>query len=139
MRARLAVALALAATTAGCGGDDADHANHAAPKAVQATLALERPIGAGADAGTAAGHHQPDAIASTSLPRFTIRGTVRPAGSAVTIRDVRSGDRTTATVSSDGRFAARIDRLRRGQNDFVIHARAPGHRPWSADVTITRR
>lgn len=102
-----------------------------------ATLELDRPT-APPDAGTAGGHRAPDGIGATSRTRLVVRGTVAPAGSAVTIRDARMGRRAPGRVAA-GRFTVVASRLRRGPNRFVIEARAPGHRPFAADVTITRR
>jgi hypothetical protein len=42
-------------------------------------------------------------------------------------------------VGADGRFRARARMLRRGANRFVLQGTAAGLRPWTVDVSITRR
>jgi hypothetical protein len=65
-------------------------------------------------------------------------GRVAPAASRVTLRPER-GERTPVRVGGDGRFRARAAGLRRGQNRFVLEARAGGMAPWTAEISITRR
>ncbi len=42
-------------------------------------------------------------------------------------------------VGADGRFRARARKLERGANRFVLEGSSPGLRPWTVDVSITRR
>jgi hypothetical protein len=123
-----------------CGGEDEPAAERPErPRIVIGTVDLERPPAGAPDAGTSGGHRAPDAIASTSRTSLTIRGTVKPAQSRVVIRDGDTRREEAARVEAGGRFVAEAAGLRRGPNAFVIEGRARGYRPWSIDVSITRR
>jgi hypothetical protein len=137
---RLVCAAALAGLLVACGGEDERAAERPErPRIVTGTVDLERPPAGAPDAGTSGGHRAPDAIASTARTSLTIRGTVKPAQSRVVIRDGDTRREETARVEAGGRFVAEAANLRPGPNAFVIEGRARGHRPWSIDVSITRR
>jgi hypothetical protein len=124
-----------------CGGGDEEQPARQPerPRIVTGSVDLERPPAGAPDAGTQGGHQAPDAIASTSRASLTIRGTVKPAQSRVVIRDGDTRREQAARVEAGGRFVAEASGLRRGPNAFVIEGRARGYRPWSIDVSITRR
>jgi hypothetical protein len=128
---RLVAMGALAAALTGC-GEKEEPPLSAAPTAVELTADLPRAPAAPPDAGAQAGHRAPDHAATTAGRTFSFRGRVRPAGSRISL----SG----GEVRMDGgRFRARVDRLRRGENTFVLQATAPGLRPARLDIAITRR
>jgi hypothetical protein len=136
MRRRLAVLALAAGLLAGCG----EKAEPTAPKvtAVTGTLDLERPAPGSPDAGTATGHREPDATASTTRASLVFSGRVEPATSRLTLRP--AGGRATAVdVADDGSFRARARKLERGENRFVLEGRAGRLTPWKADISITRR
>jgi hypothetical protein len=156
----VAVLLALA----GCGGSDqspgsvstlsargdADNdgvpnARDAAPrdasvgaKAVRGDVDLRQGGAAVPDGGTMAGHHA-EAIATTSRSAVTVTGRVDPATARVSARERRSGRLTRAVVDERGGFVLTLRRLRRGQNDFTLMGRAPGHDSWRLALSVTRR
>jgi hypothetical protein len=123
-----------------CGGDGDQAADRPErPRIVTGTVELERPPAGAPDAGTSGGHHAPDAIASTSRTSLAVRGKVEPAHSRVLIRDRDTDGERAARVDPDGRFVVEASGLRRGPNAFVVQGRARGYRPWTIDVSITRR
>jgi hypothetical protein len=158
----LVIAILLALT--GCGGSDqsresgstlsanadADNdgvpnARDAAPrdasvgaKAVRGKVDLEQGGAAVPDGGTMAGHHA-EAIAITSRPAVTVTGRVDPATARVTALERRSGRVTRAAVDDHGEFHLTLRGLRRGQNDFTLLGRAPGHSSWRIALSVTRR
>jgi hypothetical protein len=132
--------VAMACLLVACGGEDAEPAKRPKrPRIVTGTVDLERPAAGAPDAGTQGGHRAPDAVASTSRASLTVSGRVKPAQSRVLIRDDDTGRERPARVEAGGRFTAEAAGLRRGPNAFVIEGRANGHRPWSIEVSITRR
>ena len=46
---------------------------------------------------------------------------------------------TSGRTDADGRFSVRARRLKRGANRIVLRGTSPGLRPWTVDVSITRR
>jgi hypothetical protein len=138
MPARPIAALVLATVAlAGCG--EKPEPDVSKPTAVTGTLDLARPAApANPDAGTTAGHRAPDATASTRRSTLSFTGRVQPPSTRVTL--AREGGRAAAVdVGVDGRFRARARKLERGANRFVLRATSPGLRPWTVDVSITRR
>jgi hypothetical protein len=134
--ARLA-ALALAAVAlAGCG--EKDEPDVSRPTAVTGTLDLARPAPGPPDGGTVAGHRAADATATTRRSALAFTGRVAPPASRVTLAPA-GGAPAAVDVGADGRFRARAQKLRRGQNRFVLEATAPGLRAWKVDLSITRR
>ena len=132
-----AVLLAALLTLAGCGAKPEPPAP-ATGGAVSGSVDMERPTGAGADAGTAGGHRQPAGVASTRGSAYVIRGTVRPPGARVSILNRDTRERATAEVSSSGDFRARAAGLRRGVNRVAVTGRRSGLARWSVEVTVTR-
>jgi hypothetical protein len=158
----LVIAVLLALT--GCGGSDqsprsgstlsakgdADNdgvlnARDAAPRdasvgarAVRGTVDLKQGGAAVPDGGTMAGHHA-EAIAITSRSAVTVTGTVDPATARVSARERRSGRLAHAVVNDHGKFNLTLRGLRRGQNDFTLLGRAPGHYSWRIALSVTRR
>jgi len=137
MSARGVAALLLAAVAlAGCG--EKPEPDVSKPTAVTGTLDLARPTAPNPDGGTVAGHRAPDATASTRRSALAFTGRVQPASSTVTL--ARKGERAAAVdVGADGRFRARARKLERRVNHFVLEATSPGLRPWTVDISITRR
>lgn len=132
------VAALLLATLALSGCGEKPEPDVSKPTAVTGTLDLARPAPGSPDAGTTAGHRAPDATASTRRSALAFTGRVQPPSSRVTL--VRAGGRPAAVdVDADGRFSARARKLRQGANRFVLRATAPRLRPWTVDVSITRR
>ena len=158
----LVIAVLLALT--GCGGSDqsprsgstlsatgdADNdgvlnARDAAPqdasvgaRAVRGKVDLKQGGAAVPDGGTMAGHHA-EAIAMTSRSEVTVTGTVDPATARVSARERRSGRLAHAVVNDHGKFHLTLRALRRGQNDFTLLGRAPGHYSWRIALSVTRR
>ena len=137
-RAKAAAALLLAAfALAGCG--EKEEPDVSRPTAVTGTLDLARPAApANPDAGTQAGHRAPDATASTRRSALAFTGSVEPPSSRVTLAP-EGGQPAAVEVGADGRFRARARGLKRGANRFVLEGSSPGLRPWTVDVSITRR
>jgi hypothetical protein len=158
----LVIAVLLALT--GCGGSDrsprsgstlsangdADNdgvanARDAAPrdasvgaKAVRGEVDLDQGGAAVPDGGTTAGHHA-EAITITSHSAVTVTGRVDPATARVSARERRSGRLTRALVDDHGEFHLTLRGLRRGQNEFRLMGRAPGHNSWRTALSVTRR
>jgi hypothetical protein len=75
---------------------------------------------------------------ATKRSSFAFTGHVEPASSLVTLR--RAGRSAAAVdVGADGGFRARVRKLKRGANRFVLEGRSSGLRPWKVDITITRK
>ncbi len=137
MWARRGAALLLATVAlAGCG--EKPEPDVSKPTAVTGTLDLARPAPANPDAGTTAGHRAPDATATTRRSALAFTGTVEPPSSRVTLAPA-GGQPAAVEVGADGRFRARARKLERGANRFVLQGSSPGLRPWTVDVSITRR
>jgi hypothetical protein len=102
------------------------------PPQVSATVDLEKPRAGPPDAGTAAGHGNEAAIATTSSDVFSFTGRVDPADS-----DVRVSDGVVRTEPS-GRFTVATVSPASGTKELRIEATRAGHRPWSLDVRLTR-
>jgi hypothetical protein len=158
----LVIAVLLALT--GCGGNDrspgsgstlrangdADsdgvlNARDAAPqdasvgaKVVRGKVDLKQGGAAVPDGGTMAGHHA-EAIAITSRSALTVTGRVEPATARVSARERRSARLTHAVVNDHGKFHLTLRGLHRGQNDFTLLGRAPGHDSWRIALSVTRR
>ena len=97
------------------------------PTAVTGTLDLARPAPA-----------RSDATATTTRSALAFAGRVEPPSSRVTL--AREGQQPSAVeVGADGRFRARARALKRGANRFMLQGSSPGLRPWTVDVSITRR
>ena len=108
------------------------------PTAVTGTLDLARPAPANPDAGTdrrppRAGRDRHDAALGARVHR-----PVEPPSSRVTLAPA-GGQPAAVEVGADGRFRARARKLERGANRFVLQGSSPGLRPWTVDVSITRR
>ena len=130
-RALVLAALALA----GCG----EKPEPAGPTEVTGSVDLERPSApANPDAGTQAGHRAPDAAATTRGSTFAFTGRVRPAVARVALTPPR-GRSAVVRKGGDGQFRAEARKLRRGANRYVLRGTAPGLRPWTVDISITRR
>jgi hypothetical protein len=161
---KLPLVIAVLLALAGCGGSDqspgsgstlsatgdADNdgvlnARDAAPedasvgaKAVRGQVDLNQGGAAVPDGGTMAGHHA-EAIAITSRSAVTVTGRVAPATARVSARERRSGRLAHAIVNDRGEFNLTLRGLRRGQNDFTLLGRAPGHYTWRIALSVTRR
>jgi hypothetical protein len=136
MSARRAAALLAAVALAGCG--EKPEPDVSKPTAVTGTLDLARPAPGAPDGGTIAGHRAPDATATTRRSALAFTGRVEPPSGRVTL--AREGRRPAAVqVGADGRFRARARKLERGANRFVLRGTSPGLRPWTVDISITRR
>jgi hypothetical protein len=110
---------------AGCG--EKPEPDVSKPTAVTGTLDLARPAQADADA-----------TATTRRSALAFTGRVAPPSSRVTL--ARAGQQPSAVeVGADGRFRARARALKRGANRFVLQGSSPRLRPWTVDVSITRR
>jgi hypothetical protein len=125
--------------------DGVPNARDAAPqdasvgaKAVRGKVDLEQGGAAVPDGGTMAGHHA-EAIAITSRSAVTVTGRIDPATARVSARERRSGTLTHAVVNGHGEFHLTLRGLRRGQNDFTLLGRAPGHASWRIALSVTRR
>jgi len=137
MWASRAAALLLATVAlAGCG--EKPEPDVSKPTAVTGTLDLARPAAGNPDAGTTAGHRAPDATATTRRSALAFTGKVDPPSSRVTLAP-EGGQPGAVQVGADGRFRARARKLERGANRFVLQGSSPGLRPWTVDVSITRR
>ena len=134
---RGAALLLATVAVAGCG--EKPEPDVSKPTAVTGTLDLARPAApANPDAGTTAGHRAPDATATTRRSALTFTGRVEPPSSRITL--AREGEEPAGVrVGADGRFRARARELERGANRFVLQGSSPGLRPWTVDVSITRR
>ena len=164
VRWKLPLVIAVLLALTGCGGSDqspgsgstlradgdADNdgvpnARDAAPndasvgaKVVRGKVDLQQGGAAVPDGGTMAGHHA-EAIAITSHSAMTVTGTVEPATARVSARERRSGGLAHAVVNDHGEFHLTLRGLHRGQNDFTLLGRAPGHYSWRIALSITRR
>lgn len=164
MHRKLPLVIAVFLALTGCGGSDqspgsgstlsakgdADNdgvlnARDAAPqdasvgaKAVRGKVDLKQGGAAVPDGGTMAGHHA-EAIAITSRSAVTVTGRVDPATARVSARERRSGRRIHAVVNDHGEFHLTLRGLHRGQNDFTLLGRAPGHYSWRIALSVTRR
>ena len=134
LAALLVVALLL---LAGCGAKPEPPAS-AMRGAVAGSVDMEKPAGAGADAGTEAGHRRPAGMASTRSSAYTIRGKVQPASAEVSILNRDTRKRAAADVSGAGSFRTRAAGLRRGVNHIAITGRRADLAPWRLEVTVTR-
>jgi hypothetical protein len=130
MLSRVALLALVAALLAGCGEKPEPAASRVT--AVTGTVDLERPA-APPDAGTEGGHRAPW-TATTSRSSFAFDGRVEPESSQVTLRP-----RGAVDVGGDGTFRARVRKLKRGANRFVLEARSPGLTPWKVDISISRK
>ena len=131
--------------TADADNDGVPNARDAAPqdasvgaKTVRGKVDLEQGGAAVPDGGTMAGHHA-EAIAITSRSTVTVTGTVDPATARVSARERRSDRPVQAVVDDHGRFQLTLRGLRRGQNEFTLLGRAPGHSSWRIALSVTRR
>jgi hypothetical protein len=125
--------------------DGVPNARDAAPqdasvgaKAVRGKVNLDQGGAAVPDGGTTAGHHA-EAIAITSRSAVTVTGRVDPATARVSARERPSGRLTHAVVDDHGEFRLTLRGLRRGQNDFTLVGRSPGHDSWRIALSVTRR
>jgi hypothetical protein len=161
---KLTLFIAVLVALTGCGGSDrspssgstlrangdADNdgvpnARDAAPqdasvgaKAVRGKVDLEQGGAAVPDGGTLAGHHA-EAVAITSRSVVTVTGSVDPATARVSARERGSRTLTHAVVDDHGEFHLTLRGLRRGQSDFTLLGRAPGHSSWRIALSVTRR
>ena len=78
------------------------------------------------------------ATATTRRATLAFNGTVKPPSSRVALTPPH-GRSAIVKRGSDGAFRAEARKLRRGQNHFVLEGTAPGLRPWTVDVSITRK
>src|SRR5918995_5536529 len=81
---RIAVALSLALLVVGCGGGGTE--KDAPRRAVTATVALTKATGGAPDGGTAAGHGNDVANATTAVDVFSFTGKGEPPATQVTAR-----------------------------------------------------
>jgi hypothetical protein len=105
------------------------------PATVQARIDLEREAAGPPDAGSQAGHRGGGAQGRATSSRFEFTGTAQPSDARVTV------DGADAQVDGRGAgvFVVRVRGLRRGATELTVRATAPGLKPWSETVTITRR
>ena len=98
-------------------------------------LDLQREEAGQPDAGTQTGHQGGGAKARTTRARFEFTGTAQPSEARVTIE----GADAQVDHRRDGVFIVTVRGLRRGATELTVRASAPGLKPWSEAVTITRR
>lgn len=138
---RLLAVTVVASVLAACGRDGTEErpsADQSRPTAV--AVQIEPSGGAGPsgppDAGVAAGHGADTTVLATGSVA-TISGTVQPTGSTVKLSG--PDGTSTADVSLEGGFRARVTGLRRGANTVRLDATAPGRPPWQRDLRVVRR
>jgi len=121
---RLAALLLATAALAGCG--EKPEPDVTKTTAVTGTVDLAR--------------SGPRAPATAATPRSSLAftGRVRPATARVTLTPA-GGAAGAVRVTGSGAFRARARKLARGRNRFLLKGTAPGLRPWTLDVAITRR
>jgi len=117
---------------AGCGAN-APAPTPGSAAAVRATLELDRPPGGSPDGGTVGGHRGGGYEAAVEGTTLAFAGRVRPADAAIAV----AGAPGAVARAAGGRFVVRLRGL--GRRTVVrVTARAPGHRPWTEAVTVTR-
>jgi hypothetical protein len=133
--------MSLTALIAGCGSNDEGERTAAPPptsphpRAVQASLDLEREAPGSPDAGTEAGHRGGGATATADGPSFEFAGSTRPSDARVTV----AGADARVEHRRRGVFVVRLRGLRPGPNKLTVRATAPRFEPWTETVTLTRR
>lgn len=115
---------------AGCGGGDDPPDRE---RVVTAEIDLPGAGQAGPpDAGTARGHGAEGLIGTTSTGVFSFTGRVDPPDSRVTV------SRGAVRVEPSGRFTVAVASPASGSRPLRVDAAKPGHRPWRAEVRVTR-
>jgi hypothetical protein len=132
---RVAALLLATVALAGCGEKPEPDVSRAA--AVTGTVDLDRAAPAVPDAGTTAGH-KAGAAATTRRSALSFTGHVQPPSARLALAPPR-GRAGAVNAGSDGGFRARVSKLRRGLNRFVLRGTSPGLRPWTIDVAVTRK
>ena len=143
MTVRTALILLLSTCAwAACGDDEQAARQSVSPsqtpeglRVVQGYLDLQREEAGPPDAGTQTGHQGGGAKARTTRPRFEFTGTAQPSGARVTVE----GADAQVDHRRDGVFIVTVRGLWRGATELTVRASAPGLKPWSEAVTITRR
>ena len=74
----------------------------------------------------------------TAAPALAFTGSVKPPTAHVRLTPP-GGRQAVVKRGADGAFRAEARKLRRGQNRFVLEGTSPGLRPWTVDVSITRK
>jgi hypothetical protein len=141
VRTALVMLLSTSALAA-CGGNEPGSSPSAPPKetsdrpaTVEAYIDLERGAAGPPDAGSQAGHRGGGPQGRATSSRFEFTGTAQPSEARVTVEGADAQvDRGRA-----GGFVVRVRGLRRGATELTVRATAPGLKPWSEMVTITRR
>jgi hypothetical protein len=123
------IVLLLIALLAGCGGGS-DQPTH--DLAVTAAVDLEKPRAGAPDAGTAAGHGNDGAIATTGAAVFSFTGAVKPPDSSVSASD------GVVRVEPSGRFTVAVASPKSGAKTVRIAAAKAGHREWRTEVRVLR-
>jgi hypothetical protein len=76
--------------------------------------------------------------ATTRNALFRFVGRVKPPAANVTLTPP-AGRAASVRRKANGRFSAKVRKLRRGANHFALRGTTPGLRPWTLAVTVTRR
>ena len=82
------------------------------------------------------GSVSPGPTATTRHTRFAFSGRVAPSSARVALTPEKG---TTVQTSADGRFRAQLRQLRRGRPRYVLRGTSPGLRPWTVNLSITRK
>jgi hypothetical protein len=123
---RAAVLLLAAAGLAGCGAKtEPDLSKLAVTGTVDISPAPGQPEGG-------------PVAATTTHAVFPFTGGVRPTTAHVTLTPPR-GRAALVRPKLHGQFHGEARKLRRGANRFVLRGTAPGLRPWTLVVSITRK
>lgn len=78
------------------------------------------------------------ATATTRRAALAFTGSVQPPAAHVRLTPPH-GRQAIVKRDSHGAFRAEARKLDRGQNRFVLEGTSPGLRPWTVDVSITRK
>jgi hypothetical protein len=78
------------------------------------------------------------ATATTRRSALAFTGSVQPPSAHVRLTPPR-GRQAIVKRDTHGAFRADVRKLGRGQNRFVLEGTSPGLRPWTVDVSITRK
>ena len=138
MSARRGAALLLATVAlAGCG--EKPEPDVSKPTAVTGTVDLARPAPANPDAGTTAGHRAPDATATHAPLGARVHRPREPPSSRVTLAPAGGQPAAVGRSAPTGASARGRASSSAAPTASCSRARSPGLRPWTVDVSITRR
>jgi hypothetical protein len=132
MAARTLIAALAFLTFTGCSIGSSDSKRAGDAPAVKGTVDLAKPQAGAPDAGTAAGHGNDLAVATTASDVFSFTGRVDPPDSHVEASD------GVVRVEPTGRFTVGLASPRSGMKSLRLSATHPGRRPWSFEVRVTR-